>query len=301
MLLCRSQSGFSLFELIIVIVLLGILGGVGGLLILQPIEAYDDQVRRQQLVDQGEMALRQIARDVRRALPNSIRVDNDPFGTGDGWAVEMINTIDGARYRDEPGTGYAAADNILQFTPAGDSQFNLLGQFQILPGTGTAPAGSQLVIYPTDTVALYDDANAGGNSGVITQALPINLSALNAGSATEETRIILSANHSFDFQSPQQRLFVVDGPISYVCNPASGQIIRYDGYDYQDGSSQPTPAGGAFATGNNGVVVSRLGDCDIDYDPGTPQRAGVLSVSIAIDDSGETINLLHQIHVINVP
>ncbi len=299
--LSRKQSGFSLLELITVIILLGILGGLGGLLILQPIEAYDDQVRRQQLVDQGEMALRQIARDVRRALPNSLWVDNDPFGTGDGWAVEMINTIDGARYRDEPGTAYASSSDILAFTPGGDSLFNLLGQFQALPGTGTAPAGSQLVIYPTDTVALYDDANAGANSGVITQALPINLSALNSGSSTEETRIILSANHSFDFQSPQQRLFVVDGPISYVCDPATGQIIRYDGYDYQDGSSQPTPLGAVFATGNTGLVVSRLGDCDINYDPGTPQRAGVLSISIAIDDSGETINLLHQIHVINVP
>ncbi|MBT8434588.1 MAG: prepilin-type N-terminal cleavage/methylation domain-containing protein, partial [Gammaproteobacteria bacterium] len=68
------QSGFSLVELIVVVVLLGILASGAGLLILQPIEAYDDQVRRQQLVDQGEMALRQIARDVRRALPNSVRI-----------------------------------------------------------------------------------------------------------------------------------------------------------------------------------------------------------------------------------
>ena len=50
---CGSQSGFSLLELIVVVVLLGILASAGGLLILQPIEAYDDQVRRQQLVDQG--------------------------------------------------------------------------------------------------------------------------------------------------------------------------------------------------------------------------------------------------------
>ena len=47
------QSGFSLIELIAVIVLLGILASGAGLLITQPIEAYDAQVRRQALVDQG--------------------------------------------------------------------------------------------------------------------------------------------------------------------------------------------------------------------------------------------------------
>lgn len=96
-------------ELIVVVVLLGVLAGGGGLLILQPIEAYDDPVRRQQLVDQGEMALRQIARDVRRALPNSVRVT--PVGAG--FAVEMVNTVDGARYRDEVGGEFTTANDTL--------------------------------------------------------------------------------------------------------------------------------------------------------------------------------------------
>ena len=117
-----KQAAFSLLELIVVIVLLGILAGGAGLLITTPINAFNDQLRRQQLVDQAEMALRQIARDVRRALPNSIRTT----AVGGGWALEMVNTVDGARYRDEIGGGFVGADDILDFS-APDKTFNFLG------------------------------------------------------------------------------------------------------------------------------------------------------------------------------
>ena len=71
-----KQAGFSLLELILVIVLLGVLASGAGLLITTPIQAYSDQVRRTQLVDQADMSLRQIARDIRHALPNSVRFQN---------------------------------------------------------------------------------------------------------------------------------------------------------------------------------------------------------------------------------
>ena len=137
------QAGFSLFELIIVIVLLGIMAGGAGLLITTPVDAYNDQVRRQLLVDQAEMALRQIARDVRRALPNSIRTT----AVGAGWALEMVNTIDGARYRDETGGVFTADTDILDFTDA-DTEFNFLGQLNLTPPL-LLGANQRLVIYNT--------------------------------------------------------------------------------------------------------------------------------------------------------
>ena len=117
------QEGFSLVELIVVIVLLGLLASGAGLLIRNPIDAYDAQLRRQLLVDQGEMALRQIAREVRRALPNSIRIT--PVGAG--AALEMVNTVDGARYRDEFGGTYLVDPNYVLDFMGTDTSFNLLG------------------------------------------------------------------------------------------------------------------------------------------------------------------------------
>jgi MSHA biogenesis protein MshO len=144
------HAGFSLIELIVVIVLLGLLAGGAGLLILNPIEAYDAQVRRQQLVDQGEMALRQIARDLRRALPNSVRI----APAGAGFALEMVNIVDGARYRDEYGGVYLAGpDFVLDFTGP-DTVFNLLGG---LNNPAAFNSSNRLVIYNT-SVNIYAEA-----------------------------------------------------------------------------------------------------------------------------------------------
>ena len=286
-----KQAAFSMIELIVVILLLGAFAGGAGLLIVAPIEAYDDQVRRQRLVDQGEMALRQIARDVRRALPNSIRTT--PVGAG--WAVEMVNTIDGARYRDEVGGEFTATTDFLQFT-APDSDFNLLGGFNELTPGGFA-AGRRLVIYNTSAAGIYTDATVNNNPGIITPSgTVLTLSVNTPPSEDAEHHINMAPAFRFAQQSPGQRVFVIDGPISYICNPGSNTITRHSGYAFS--VVQPTPPLG----GTSGTVVSQLTGCSMTYNPGSSQRGGILSIRITIGDgSGEDINLLHQIHVVNVP
>ena len=290
----RLQSGFSLVELIVVIILLGLLAGGAGLLIVKPIEAYEDQVRRQQLVDQAEMALRQLARDVRRSLPNSVRIT----GAGSGWAVEMVPTVDGARYRDEVGGEFTAAFDILEFS-AIDSDFNLLGSFNVLtPGilTGT----QRLVIYntaSTPTAGIYADAAANNNPGIVTTAATtLTLSINTPASEDPEHHINMTPGFRFIQQSPGQRIFVIDEPISYICNPDTGRIQRHTAYGFL--ANQPTAPGGSSNT-----VVSQLDGCSMSYNAGTSQRGGILTIEIRIadPDSGESVNLLHQVHVVNVP
>ena len=282
------QSGFSLVELIVVVVLLGILASGAGLLILQPIEAYDDQVRRQQLVDQGEMALRQIARDIRRALPNSVRIA--PVGAG--FAVEMVNTVDGARYRDEVGGEYTTVNDTLEFAAA-DNDFNLLGFFNT---TNPLAAGRRLVIYNTSAAGIYTDAALNNNPGIVTTVgTTLGLSTVTPATDDPEHRVNMNPAFQFAQQSPGQRVFVIDGPTSYICNPATNQIVRYNNYAFS--AAQPTPPVG----GSSGVVISQLSGCNMTYTSGTSQRGGILTVEITITDSGESISLLHQVHVVNVP
>ncbi|MDH3220047.1 MAG: type II secretion system GspH family protein [Gammaproteobacteria bacterium] len=286
----RYQRGFSLVELIVVIVLLGLLAGGAGLLIVRPIEAYEDQVRRQQLVDQAEMALRQIARDVRRALPNSIRI----APVGSGFAVEMVNTVDGARYRDEFGGEFAASNDTLEFS-AGDTDFNLLGSFNVLT-PGAFGLRQRLVIYNTSAADVYTDAALNSNPGIITPAgTALSLSTNVPPTQDPEHHITMAPAFQFAQRSPGQRIFVVDGPTSYICNPATGRIVRHVGYDYS--VAQPTPPAG----GSSAVVVSQLGGCSMTYSPGSAQRGGILTIEITIADGGEAVSLLHQVHVVNLP
>jgi MSHA biogenesis protein MshO len=278
-----KQAGFSLFELILVIILLGIMAGGAGLLITTPIDAYNDQVRRQFLVDQAEMALRQIARDVRRALPNSIRTT--PVGAG--WALEMVNTIDGARYRDEFGGLFVADTDILDFTSP-DDEFNFLG----LLNSASLAVGQRLVIYNTAPVNIYSDAAGGANPGIITTAA----TTLDLSVNGSENHVVMTPAFQFAQQSPGQRAFVVDGPISYVCDPGGGRITRYSGYDYA--VAQPV---GPPGTGVEGPVVTQAIACTFNYTAGTAQRGGIITLELSLSDSGETVTLLHQVHVDNVP
>ena len=285
----RLQAGFSLLELIVVVVLLGVLASGAGLLIRNPIEAYEAQVRRQQLVDQGEMALRQIARDVRRALPNSIRIT----AVGAGSALEMVNTVDGARYRDDYGGLYSGDPSFVLDFASPDTSFNLLGT---LSNPAAFDANNRLVIYNT-SVNFYAEAVDVDNEGIVTNAgITLGLNSLGAG-INREDQVVLSAPFRFTQQSPGQRAFFVDSSISYVCDPAGSQILRYAGYGFR--GAQPTaPADFGVASGK---VISRLGGCSFSYSAGSAQRGGILTVELSISDSGETINLLHQIHVGNVP
>lgn len=286
-----AQAGFSLIELIVVVVLLGVLASGAGLLITNPIEAYEAQVRRQQLVDQGEMALRQIARDVRRALPNSIRIT----AVGAGTALEMINTVDGARYRDEQGgsfSGPMGPDYVLDFAIPDDS-FNLLGK---LNNPLEFDSGNRLVIYNTSP-NIYAEAVDIDNQGIITPAgISLGFNSLGVGLELED-QITLDTPFLFTQQSPGQRLFFVDSSISYICDPAGSQILRYAGYGFR--AVQPTaPADFGVASGK---VVSVLSGCSFNYSAGSAQRGGIVTIEITISDSGESVNLLHQVHVVNVP
>lgn len=289
----RYCKGFSLIELIVVIVLVGILAAGAGLLITRPIEAYSDQIRRSQLVDSAEMALRRIAVDVRRALPNSIRVVNN---SPNGWALEMVNTVDGARYRDEFGGAFITPDDILQFTVLKDQIFNLLG------GLTTMSIGSypdyRVVIYNTNPVQVYNDAANNNDPGIISAA------GLALSQVGIEQRITLNASHEFQFQSPTQRLFVVDGPISYICDDSTGRLTRFEGYTYRANQAAVDTVGelSALANVQIGRVASQVSSCSIVYQAGTSQRGGLITLELAVTDSeNESVQLLHQIHVENAP
>src|SRR5688572_23243570 len=73
---CAPSQGFSLVELIVVIVITGIIASVIGSFIAGPIQGFFDQARRAALVDAAQLALLRMGRDLRAALPNSVRIDS---------------------------------------------------------------------------------------------------------------------------------------------------------------------------------------------------------------------------------
>ncbi len=291
----RPETGFTLFELVLVVMISSLVAGMLNSFIRRPMEAYREMERRATLVDVAETALRRMARDVRASLPNSLRV------SGDKRSLEILHLGDGARYREDAGTNpstsedHTAASDWLSFS--GDTQFNILGRLTHLdPNYGQAlTAGTRLAIYNTST-NVYADAATSANPGVITPAA----TTITVTDDTDEDKITLSSSFEFLLRSPRQKVYVIDTPVSYICDPAGETITRYASYSIN--ATQPTdPNVAPLITAASALVTNRVVACEFTYDPGTPSRAGLLTIALTLSEAGEQIRLFQQVHVNNTP
>ena len=68
-----KTAGFTLVEMVVVIAIVGILAAAATQLIRNPAQSFIDSENRANLTDRADTALRRMARDIRNALPNSVR------------------------------------------------------------------------------------------------------------------------------------------------------------------------------------------------------------------------------------
>lgn len=267
------QQGVTLVEMIVAITILAIVGGMVAVFMKRPVEGYIDASNRAELTNKADSALRRMARDIRLALPNSVRL---AAGAGGVQYMEFLITGGGGRYRAAIDTGTPVAANVLDFSAA-DTTFEVLGP---MPAVTAADFVVVYNLFPTGTSS---NAYAGDNRADVGAV---------AG------QIITIAATQFPFASPSNRFQVVRGPITYECNPLLGQILRYESYAITAG--QPTPPAVAPALLVDGVTA-----CGFVYDnaatTATLLRTGVVSLNLRLTQAGESVELLQQVHVDNVP
>jgi MSHA biogenesis protein MshO len=265
-------TGFTLIELIVVMAVVGILAGVVAVFVRGPIEGYMAASRRAEMVDIADTALLRIARDVRAALPNSVRVTQ----VGGVHYLEFMPLQEGGRYRSTL-TGAGGGD-ILDFTSGSDASFDVLG-----PAI-TASAGQYLVIYNLG-LDPSTDAWQGGNRRTVTSAGSVSNLAFTA------------TGTPLPLESPSRRFFLTGAPVSYVCDPATHTIRRYWGYPIA--AIQPT----SFSGGGSALLAGRVKTCDFTYDPGASQRLGQLTLWIQLEntegDNAESVSLYREVAVNN--
>lgn len=278
--------------------LTGILAVGLGNLLQHPLNGYAAVSRRAELVSMADVAVGRLARDLRLALPNSIRVA--PGGT----AIELMHTVGGGRYRREPGINdpggsgevdHTSGDDWISFGE--DQRWNVLGRLN-MPGLvyGTAlPSGTRLAIYPTGPI-LWTEA-AGNASPATISPSTVSITVVNDG---DEDQIRLGATHRFPFESPSRRLFVVDTPVSFLCDLPAQALFRIDGYSPT--ATQPTARTAApLASGASAQMSDHIERCQFTYAAGTATRAGVVTVEIVLGEGNERVRLLQQIQIGNAP
>ncbi len=271
-----NARGFTLLELLLVILITGTLAAIVTPIIRAPVRAYFDQTGRAALVDAAEMALRRMERDVHRALPYSLR-------NAAPDRIELVRVRDVARYRQSGGPG----TRRLSFNNA-DDHFNVLGNFPSItaPYTlGTDHPDERLVIFNLGA-APYDIYN--GNAVVVPATTTITIT-----DDGNEHHVELDSGHQFQDSSPSHRVYITETPVSYACT--GGGLFRWSGYGYQ--AMQPTAA---VVAANGVLMTDRVTACRFDYDPGSATRPGLMTMQLTLtNDAGESVTLLHLVHVPN--
>jgi len=303
---CRGR-GITLIELVVAIVLIGIIVAATAYFFYPVIQSVDISARAQ-LSDEADNALQRVGREVRLAVPNSVRVTT----SGTAQFLEFLPIRTAGRYRAEGGSvssgtdcpangGFAApAADMLSFDVA-DTCFKTVGG---MIDAGTITTNDFLVFNnygcPSPSTC-FTGQNAYATSGTLNY---IKISAV----ANEGTRIRFSfASTTLDrslHDSPGKRFYVAIGngatpqPVSYVCDPTAKTLIRWSGYAMS--ATQPTSFSSAQAQ-----LAGSVSGCNFDYLPNVAPQIGLLSLRLqlsrAVSTGIETVSLYHAVHVSNLP
>lgn len=278
------SAGFTLVEMIMTLVILAIIGSMVAVFIQAPVRGYVDTVARAELVDVADTVLRRLTRDLRIALPNSVRVSPD------GRTVEMLLTRTGGRYlnAEDPAAASAPALDFLRET---NTSFTVVGDMPT--GRQAIAAGDRIVVMNLGPGMSPADAYTGGNSATV--------ASVNAASNLVNLVANPFALQNPPMPSPSSRFQVVSGAVRYVCVPGangSGTLTRHSGY------AIGTPVNSAPAGGVSALAANWVTACNFNYSTLANVRAALVVLTISMQKPNSTdapVNLTHQVHVDNSP
>ena len=273
----KSSAGFTLVEMVVVITIVGILAAGAAIFIRNPTQAFIDSENRANLTDRADTALRRMARDIRNALPNSVRTASNGLDN----FIEFVPVNAAGRYR--ASVGSVASDNPLDFSLAADT-------FDVLGPTVTVAAGDKLVIYNLGISGsdVYDENNVIDGSNVhplLSIGNNLNVLSYNGG--------------AYPQASPSSRFFIVSTPVSYACDMTNHVLLRYSGYVTQ--ANQPASVAALNGLATARILASGLTTCQVNYTPGVLQRSGVITIYLGFTQDVATVTLMHQVNVVNSP
>jgi len=288
----KHARGFSLLEAIAVITIVGVIAAMVTVFMGRPIEGYFASTARASMADIADTALRRIGRDVRLALPSSVRVSST------GFFLELLPITTGGRYLQNESCFSSGCSSM---TTMGD----MLTNVQVTTGS--------------DQVAIYNQYNNSGadcaptTAGVFSAYCGhgvVTLASLSGAGTTINTLNFANTVFQPPGGSPTRRVFIITAsPVTYACDAATGTLWRISGYTRQ--AAQPTSLVAApLSTATNKVPLAVNATCPtiasgvpprFSYSSGASERYNLLSAWITLQSQGETISLLQQVHVDNTP
>ena len=258
------NHGFTLIELITVVVILGIVSAVGSRFLITSLNSYRDIQERTKLIAKGRVAIEQMTRQLRLAVPNAVRVSSS------GNCIEFLPVLTGATYLDDVPDNENAAPTVTSISTVAFS-------FEF----GTA---NHAVIAPMAASEVY----ATGSS-----ISRVSITPISGGSSYSS---ISFSSHRFIRNSPQKRVFVAANPIRFCLS--GGSLFRYSGYGFSALSLSDANPGGSTDLMSQGVTT---GGTAFSLSAGSEDRNTAVNINLSFTQGNNTVSLQQQVLVRNVP
>jgi len=262
--------GFTLIEMVVALAISAIVVSFAAMFIEAPMNSYLTQARHAELADSVGSAWPHIERDLHIALPNSVR----SAVNGNVRVLEMLTVLDSARYM--------TARTAAVITTA--------GTFRGMPHPGTVRYASINNRSPGDAYLLTTSMTPANRTITVT-----------SGALAGEDRISLNSAFAFPAgDSPKRRIYLVSGPVTYLCDVAAGTIRRYSGYSVASNQTSRDTAAELTGNGATGILVARnVTACSFNVPPlpASAAHGQIVTARFTATRDGQTATTLHQAEV----
>lgn len=264
----KKAKGFTLVELVTVIVILGIIAASITTFLRYGTQSYTNAVDREEIITTARFAIERLNREIRAALPNSIRTIGQS-----NQCLEFTPILQSTIYLDIPVAPEPASTKIEV----------------LMLDEDIASTNKYVSVYALNSDDVYSKA-----AGVIEEYSRLDYS----GDKKTPSSINFASAILFKAESPTSRLYFIDRPVSYC---VEGSVLyRYQGYTEYSSNNLPSGRGvrmtdfiDNFSISGNLIPFQTL--------PATLQRNAMVIIKLKFLRNLENIIFSHEIQVPNVP
>ncbi|MBN7819295.1 type II secretion system protein [Bowmanella yangjiangensis] len=208
------KRGFTLMEMVVVITILAVVSLAVFSFIGMGTRIYVDAAERDQLLSEARFVVERLSRELRNAVPNSIRTRQ--ANANNSHCIEFVPAKWSGYYLDVPVAPEPAASEVKVLTLSGGSDsYNFVN-------------GDRLLVYPISSVNVY-------NSTALPRA-QYPIAGVTGPDADNLMTISLASSIQFAADSPSSRFYIGGQPVAYCFWREGGEsdvwLYRYQGYGY---------------------------------------------------------------------
>lgn len=275
----NKHKGFSLIELVAVVIIMGVLATASTQYIIFGTQIYIQANDRQAVLSESRFIVERITRELRNALPNSIRTSTATNNTQ--ACIEFLPIKASGAYRVDT----AAITPPIKPYAAGN-------QLEVISwGSGQYDTNDRLYIYALTEDHVYLDTDR----FAIIDSVTLNPS-------EPEYLITFDANVTYADASTINRYYTADHSVSYclIANGAVFDVYRFEDTSFSAAQTLPTVSSGTLMA--EGLTNTLSSEPPFEYIDGVMVRNSVVNLYLEFNaNQDENMFFNHEVHIPNVP